>query len=202
MLLLVLFLLMSSPRHLITVLFGAGIGVALLFFILPERYVEIISSHFADTNSNVLMGLQEFMGMFSESADRYFVGVGFGAARGNDLYTCILSALGLSGLILFVLLMLLLIGYATVSTIRNRNASPKLYPAMIACYTALFGVLFVAIRMPVLEHPAILLTFVLVCGFTMGISRTMRKNAVLSEAVTDTDLEFSPIFYQGGDRYE
>ena len=201
-LLLALYLLMRSPRHLITVLLGTGIGVVLLLFILPDRYMEVLSAHFVDSNTNILQGVREFGRMFVESAGRYFVGVGFEGAQGNDLYTYLLSALGLGGLLLFVLLMLLLIGYATVSTIRNRSASPKLYPAMIACYTAVFGMLFVALRMPVLDRPAILLTFVLICGFTMGISRTMRKNAVLSEAVTDTDIEFSPIFNQGGDRYE
>ena len=201
-LLLVLFLLMRSPRHVITVLLAAGAGVAILFFVLPDQYKAQIGRHFAGSDSHIMQGLQEFGRMFTESFNRYFVGVGFENARGNDFYTYILSALGLSGLILFLLLMLLLIGYAAVSITRNRKASPKLYPAMIACYAAVLGVLFVALRMPVLDRPVILLTFVMICGFMMGISRTMRKNAILSEAVTETDIEFSPILQQGGDRYE
>ena len=200
--LLIIYLLMRSPRHLITVLLGTGIGILILLFVLPDEYKSMIGAHFADSDFNILQGFYEFGRMIATSAERYFTGVGFGLAQGNDLYTYILCALGLSGLILFVLLMLFLIGYATVSAIRNRNSSPRLYPALIACYTAIFGVLLVALRMPVLDSPLILLTFALICGFTMGISRTMRKNAVLSEAVTDTDIEFSPIFNQGGDRYE
>ena len=178
------------------------LGILLLLFVLPDEHVALINSHFAGSNSNILQGFSEFGRAFISSANRYFTGVGFEGVQGNDLYSYILSALGLGGFILFVLLMLVLIGYATVSVMRNRKSSPALYPAMIACYTAVFGVLFVALRMPVLDRPSILLTFILICGFTMGISRTMRKNAVLSEAVTDTDVEFSPIFSQGGDRYE
>ena len=197
-----MYLLMRSMRHLLTLLFGGTAALLVYFFLLPARYADYIARAFAGWDDNFMAGLSEFGSVFVGSAKRMFAGVGFEQAEGKNLYTILLSALGLVGFVMFIALMLLLIGYATVSTVRNRNSSPRLYPLMIACYTSVFGALFIATRLPVLDCPVVLLSFCLICGYTMGLGRTMRKNAVLAEAVTEEDIEFSPIFHQGGDRYE
>ncbi len=197
-----MYLLMRNTRHLLTLLFGALCGGVVYLFLLPDRYAEYVAKAFSGWDDNFLDGVFQFGKVFVDSAKRFFTGVGFEQAEGRNLYTLLLSALGLAGFVLFVGAMLLLVGYATVSTVRNRRSSPRLYPVMVACYTSVFGTLLIAGRLPVLDCPAVLLTFCMVCGFTMGMGRTMRKNAVLAEAVTEEDVEFSPIYTQGGDRYE
>jgi len=201
-LLVAMYLLMRNPRHLLTILFFGTLGVLAFVFLLPRNYTQVFINYFSDSGNRIMEGLSEFKHIFLDSATRYYTGLGFGQVQGSNLYTMALSSLGMIGFLTLVLAILLLIGYATVSTIRNRSASPRLQPIMSACYTAVFGVLFIGARLPVFNSAGVLLMFCLIYGFTMGIGRTMRKSAVLLEAATDHDVEFSPIFMQGGDLSE
>lgn len=201
-LVLIVYMILRTPRHLLTVFFLLLVAVPSFFFLLPDRFVDMTLDKFASSGANILAGISEFAEQFVESVERFFTGAGFAGATGSSLYTILLSSLGIVGLIAFLILMLLLLGYAYVSVTRARSACPRLMPMMTACRAALCGVLLASLRLPILDNPIVLLAFCLFCGYTMGIGRTMRRATVLAEAISDEDIEFSPIYSKGGGQYE